>query len=206
MRVRFGLLELVTMVNQGDNPVELNSEDRARLRQLEALMQERELAFSDEEKVVLKWKAAARPFKKRNREFFTTVGAIVILVSVILLFVREFLLIAVILSFAFVSYVLASVEPEEAEHIVTTRGVRTGGRFFRWDDLGRFWFEAKFNKKMVVIETLVSFPGRILMLVDKKEEEKLKKVLNKYLLNETPEPTFLDKSADWLSNKIPLES
>lgn len=179
---------------------------RERQKELQDILDERELAVAQEEKRLMVWKAPARPFKERNKEYYTTIGAIVILLSIILLFAREFLLVAVIISFAFVSYVLASVKPEEVEHEITTRGIRTGGKFFRWSALGRFWFSSKFGQKMLHIETGMAFPGLLLMLIHTQDEDRIKEMLKKYLLNETPEPTFLDNASSWLSKKVPLES
>src|SRR3989344_4772093 len=85
-----------------------------------------------EEKVLLSWRAAGRPFKKRDKEYYTTIGAIVFLVAIILLFLKEWLLIAVMIALAFVSYVLASVPPEEAKHELTNKGIRTGDKLYRW--------------------------------------------------------------------------
>jgi predicted DNA-binding transcriptional regulator len=78
------------------------------------------------EKDLYSWTAPSRPFKKRNREFYTTIATLVILLSVILLFAKEFLLIGVILSFGFVSYVLATVPPGKVSHRLTNKGIRTG--------------------------------------------------------------------------------
>ncbi len=182
---------------------EVSQEDR--VRRVEELVVERELAWSEEEKGMLRWKAPARPFKERNKEFFTTVGAMVVLVCVILMFAREFLAIAVILALAFLVYVLASVRPEEVEHEVTTRGIRTGGKFYRWDGLGRFWFEEKHRHMMLVVETAATFPGRLVMLVGEMGEKKLSEVLRKYLLQERPELTLVGRSAKWLQEKVPLD-
>lgn len=184
---------------------ELAREVRERQGRVDAIMEERDLAFQDEEKQILKWKAPARPYKERSREFYTTVGAIVILVSLILMFAKEFLLIAVVLALAFAVYALSSVKPEMVEHEITTRGIRTGGKFFRWDALGRFWFSQKWGQRMLNVETYLTFPTQLLMLLGDKEENEMKEILRKYVLNETPEPNFLDKSAKWLTEKVPLE-
>src|SRR3989344_7077773 len=78
-------------------------------------------------KTLLKWEAAVRPFKKRDREYYTTIAAIVFLLAVILLFLKEWLLIAVMAALMFVAYVLATVPPESVEHELNTRGIVTGG-------------------------------------------------------------------------------
>jgi hypothetical protein len=196
---------VVEMDDVGLGGEELSPEERVRLRKYQALLAERELAYANEENTALTWKAEARPFKERNREFFTTIGAMVILVSVILVFAGEFLAIAVVLSAAFMGYVLASVKPEIIEHQITTRGVRTGGMLYHWDTLGRFWFKEKLGQRMLMIETALVFPRHLLMVVEKKDEETMVKLLSRYLFYETPEPSTLDKWSTWLSEKVPLE-
>ena len=158
-----------------------------------------------EEKLLYRWKAPVRPFKKRDREYYTTIAAIAFLIIIILGFLREFLLIAVVVAFAFVSYVLAAVKPEETEHQLTSRGIRTANKLYRWSDLRRYWFSEKYGQAMVMIQTVVLFPGQLLMLLSGTDKEKVRKILNERLPYEQPEQTFLDKSADWLSKKVPLE-
>ena len=53
------------------------------------------------EKVLVEWSAPARPYKERSREFYTTILSIAFLLGVILLLLKEFLLIGVIIAFAF---------------------------------------------------------------------------------------------------------
>lgn len=150
------------------------------------------------------WKSPSRPFKKRDREFYSTIAVIVFLVSLILLFAGQFLLIAVVVSLAFVSYVLASIPPEEVVHRITSHGVHTGTQFFFWEEMGRFWFTKKYRHDLLQIETS-RFPGRAILLVDPEEKMKVRTILTKYLVQQTPLPTFLDKAADWLQEKVPLE-
>ena len=54
-----------------------------------------------EEEVYVTWSSPSRLFKKRDKEFFVNILAIVFLLSVILVFVREFVLIATVLSIVF---------------------------------------------------------------------------------------------------------
>ena len=150
------------------------------------------------------WESPSRPFKKRDREFYSTIAVIVFLVSLILLFAGQFLLIAVVVSLAFVSYVLASVPPENVAHRITTHGLHTGTQFFFWEEMGRFWFTTKYKHDLLHLE-IAKFPGRAILLVDPEEKMKVRTILAKYLVQQTPLPTFLDKSADWLQEKVPLE-
>jgi hypothetical protein len=86
------------------------------------------------EKVVLEWTAPARPYKKRSREFYTTILSIAFLLGIILLLLKEFLLIGVIIAFAFLSYVLSTHKPEDVAHQVTTKGIRTDNKLFEWPE------------------------------------------------------------------------
>lgn len=157
------------------------------------------------EKKLLVWKISARPYKKRTKEYFTTIASIVFLIAIILLFLKEWLLIAVIVSLTFVAYVLASVKPEEVEHKITTWGIVTGEKKYKWEDLMRFWFSKKFSNTLLHIDTKLSFPKQLIILVDDKKDE-IEKLMQKYLTAEKPDKTFMDKAAGWLQEKVPLES
>lgn len=156
--------------------------------------------------VLFTWQAPARPFKNRNKEVFLTAGAIVVLVTIILFFIKEFLLIAVILSIYFVFWVLNNVAPEQAEHQITNRGIVTGDKNYPYDELQQFWMSEKWDFKILFVDTKKSFPGRLMMLFDSKDEAKIKNLLLKYLPLEEAEKTWLDKTALWLQEKVPLES
>lgn len=152
------------------------------------------------------WKAATRPFKKRDREYFSTIAAIVFLIVIILFFIKEWLLIGVIISFMFFSYVLATVPPGEMENKITTRGILIAGKYYPWQQLSRFWFSEKWKIELIHFETLLNFPRRIQLIIPKDKKEEIKKFVEKYLLLEEPKKNQLDKAAQWLTQKFPLES
>ena len=157
-------------------------------------------------KSLLEWQSAARPFKKREREVFLTAGAIITLISVILLFVREFLLIAVLLSLYFVFWVLNTVAPEKVNHKITVKGIETSGKTYRWEELGRFWFTEKWGNRILNIETKKRFPRQIMVLLpEAKTNKEIKDVLSKYLEFEKPGPNWLNGASEWLQKKVPLE-
>lgn len=156
-------------------------------------------------KTLLKWSAPVRPFKKRDREYYTTIASIVFLLAVILLFLKEWLLIAVLVALMFVAYVLATVPPEKTEHELNSRGIMTGGKLYKWEDMVRFWFTHKWHDTILHLDTKLKFPGRLMLLLGEADEVKVKEIIGKYVQYEVPEKTFMDRSAQWLSAKIPLE-
>ncbi|NQU83513.1 MAG: hypothetical protein HQ536_02270, partial [Parcubacteria group bacterium] len=108
-----------------------------------------EVLASKELKTLLTWKAPCRPFKKRDREFWTTVLTIIFLISLILLFVKEWFLIATIFSLTFVYYVLSTVPPEEVEYSLTNRGVRFIENEYPWENFYRFWISKKYDQQLL---------------------------------------------------------
>ncbi len=157
------------------------------------------------EQVVLDWRAPARPFKKRNRQYYVTIGMIVFLISLILFFAGQFLPIAVVFAVAFLAYVLSAVPPEEIQNAITTYGIRTENNLYYWDELGRFWFTDKYGQKLLHVET-VRFPNQITIVLGAQNPEEVEVVLSEVLLQEKPLPSSFDKAAAWLQEKIPLDT
>ena len=152
------------------------------------------------------WLAPERPFKKRSKEYFTTVAAIALLLAVILLFIKEWLLIAVIIAFMFVSYALATVPPQTTTNKITTRGVYIDEKIYKWSQLNRFWFSQKWNSNIIHFETNLSFPHHLQLIMEKNKQEFLKKIVEKYILFDEPRKNFIDRSSAWLQKRVPLES
>jgi hypothetical protein len=157
------------------------------------------------EEVLVDWTAPERPFKKRDREYYTTIGVIVFLLSIILFFAGQFLPIAVVVAFGFVSYALAAVPPEMTKHQITTKGIRTGSKLYQWETLGRFWFTPKLGQPVLHVEHAHPVTARLMLLVGDTTQEELTAALEQYLVQETPPATWLDRSSSWLQSKFPLE-
>ena len=86
------------------------------------------------------------------------------------------MLVAVMTAMMFVAYVLATVNPELIERQITTRGVISGGKMYKWKDLGRFWFRSKWKNDILHIDTRLQFPGQLMLLLGEID----KKIVRKY--------------------------
>lgn len=157
------------------------------------------------EKILLEWTAPSRPYKIRSREFYTTILSIAFLLAVILMLLKEFLLIGVIMAFAFLSYILATYKPEDAKHQVTTRGIRTDGKLYAWDQLTNFWIKKQWDQEVIICKTITALPGVILLVIDPSIREKIIKEIGQGLPLIKPTDSFVDKASAWLGNQIPLE-
>lgn len=154
--------------------------------------------------ILYAWSSPSRLFKKRDKEYFTNIGAIVFLLIVILVFAREFLLIAAVVSVVFLIYVLSTVPPEDVEHAITNLGLDSAGHFYRWEELVEFWFEEQWGQGLLVIKPRIG--SRIIVLLGHSDAKKVRELLAEHIpFREAPEKSWVDNAATWLSEKVPLE-
>lgn len=170
------------------------------------LSQEREpqevVVKREPEKDLVVWNAAARPFKRRDKQFFVTAFAISGIIGLILFFAEGFMPVLLIIALVFLYYVLSTVEPENIEYKVSNRGIKIANTLTEWRFLTRFWFSKRFDNEIVIFETVL-IPGRIEMVIEPGVKDRLKKEVSAYLLYEEASPSTLDRLTDWLSKKMP---
>jgi hypothetical protein len=156
----------------------------------------------ESERDILSWTAPARPFKRRNREFFVTVVAIAGLSALVLFLIEGFLPVILIISVVFLFYVMSTVEPDKIEYKITNRGIKIADKKTGWEMMGRFWITRRFDSELLIIETL-TFPGRLEIVIDSALKDRIEKEVGNYLLHEEIPPSYLDKAANWFSRKLP---
>ncbi len=163
------------------------------------------MSEAEEIKTLLSWQAPARPFRKKDRSYYTTLAIIVILVVLILFLFNEFLLIATLLALTFVTYVLAFVPPGRVDYRISTQGITIGEDFYFWHYLDSFWFKEKEKHKVLHIQTRLRFPSQ-LMLVLEVDQEKVKKTVARFLpFHEMPYKSWMEKWSESLQKHFPLE-
>jgi hypothetical protein len=157
-----------------------------------------------QQEVLLAWASPSRLFKKRDKEYFTNIGAIVFLLIIILVFAREFLLIAAVVSIVFLIYVLSTVPPEDVTHRITNLGIESAGHYYRWEELSEFWFEEQWGQALLVLRPVLG--TRIIILLGVQDKALVRKLIAQYIpFREKPEKSWVDNASSWLSKKIPLE-
>ena len=167
----------------------------------------------DPEYLVLQWEADSRVARKRSREYYSSLAVIVLLFSLILFFAGQTLLIFVLVSFLFVTYVLASVKAERITNQITTYGIRYGGQLFQWNQLGRFWLRDNHGRQEIHIEAPAFLSNEIILLAGDDHDNPnqvttamIVDIVNRYLPYGEPIPSRVDKWVKWLEEKFPLES
>lgn len=158
------------------------------------------------EKDIFNWSQMERPFKKRNREFWLTSMAILILVSIIFVFMKEFMLVVALFSILFLYYVMSTVPPSVIKYRITNRGIYWGDSRMEWDLLKRFWMKPNLDSEVVYFETYLRFPRQVSIVINPEDKDFLKKLIARRIPCLDDSPQFVDKLNLWISKKIPMDS
>jgi len=151
-------------------------------------------------KALFRWQSFSRPYTKRSAKWFVYTFLLVAFLIIILLFVREFFIIAPVLALAFVAYILSTVPPEIVENEITTQGINSANHSYIWEELDDFWIVQKRGFTLLQIDTFLQWPRRLLLLINEQDQEKIKEILARYIpYRELPKTTLIDSAADILS-------
>ncbi len=154
------------------------------------------------EKDLVTWVAPARPFKRRDKQFYVTTISIAGMVCLILFLAEGAMPVILIISLIFLYYVMSTVAPEDIEYKITNKGIKVGGRRIDWQLLGRFWFSNRFDSTLLIIETNM-IPNKMELVIKNEVKGEIEKTLKEYLVEEEISPSNLDKAVDWFSKKLP---
>lgn len=154
------------------------------------------------ERDLVTWTAPARPFKRRDRQFYVTTFAIAGIVGLILFLAEGFMPVLLIVSLVFLYYVLSTVQPESIEYKITSYGVKVAGRLTEWANFRRFWFSKRFDSDLIIFETL-GLPGRMELIAKPEIKETLKKEIVTYIPYEEVPASGIDRATNWLAQKLP---
>lgn len=157
--------------------------------------------------LLLAWVAPERPFRHKSREFFLTALLIAFLIEVILFLFSEYQLMLAVASLVFLSFVLVSVPPKDSQYALSSEGIKIQDHFFIWGELYDFYFKKIDKIETLIVRTKLLFPPELTIPLGSHSAEEVRKILLPFLpYREVVAPTFMEKSADWLSHNFPLES
>jgi hypothetical protein len=148
------------------------------------------------------WTAPARPFKKRDREFYVTAIAIASIVGLVLFIAEGFMPVVLLISLMFLFYVMNTVEPDNVSYKITSKGVKFAETLNEWEFLQRFWFSRRFSNELLVFQTK-GLAGRLELVINAQDKDKIRETLKKHLPEEEAPPSVLDKAANWVGGKLP---
>lgn len=153
------------------------------------------------------WEAPVRAYKKKSAGVLRFYAAIAILLSLIVVFFREYILVIPIWAVMFLTYVLTITPPNNIRHTFTKFGIQSAGNTYLWEDLSHFYFIKKFDYYIAVIFSKYEYDVPLyLVITDEKTQEAVLHHLSDHLIYmEEPQKTLTDKMAEWLTTLMPEE-
>lgn len=153
---------------------------------------------------LIRWMGMSRPYRPLDRQLFATALVIIILVSIIAAFAGEWMSIAVLAAIVFAYYVWSTVPPEKTDYVITSKGIRMHGQIYVWSELVRWWIDEKWGHSVLVVDAPASFPKRLHLILEDVNIDQLKQIMARYVVEEKPQDTSIDKASRWLAEKFPL--
>lgn len=155
--------------------------------------------------VVYSWKAPLRPYKKSSKKVLRFYIAVALLLTIIIFFVGDKILILPIWSVIFLFYVLTITPPPIVENKITKFGIETAGITLRWEILSHFYFTERFGFTVVTLVTNPPYSFHSYMVLPTTSIKKsVMKILAEHIVfQDNPEMTITDRMINWLSYLIP---
>lgn len=161
----------------------------------------------DNPQVILSWKAPLRPYKKRAKNVLRFYLAVALLLSLIVFFFGDKILLIPIWALLFLFYVLTITPPPTIENKITKFGVETAEITIRWESLSHFYFFQRFGFYVITLVGRAPYFFYVYLVIPNEEIKKeIFTILSEHIVyQEKPQRTFTDKAIDWLSKLIPDE-
>jgi len=157
--------------------------------------------------IIYSWKAPLRPYKKRSKLILRFYVALSLLLSLIIFFFGDKILLLPIWSILFLFYTLTITPPPEVENKITTFGIESAGVIAAWENLSYFYFSRRFGFDTLTIVSQPPFFYHFYLVIPNNEvKEKVFSILTQHLIyQEKPQKTLADKIADFFLNLLPEE-
>lgn len=165
-----------------------------------------QIASSANPQILLSWRAPLRAYIKRSPRVLRFYLAVAILISLIIYFLGDLILLVPIWTLLFLFYVLTITPPPEVENKITQFGVETTGTTLRWETLDHFYFTNRLGYDVLTLVTHTPFFYHAYLIITSDEvKEKIIALLSKHIIyKEHPRKGFVERASDWLS-KLVLE-
>jgi hypothetical protein len=159
----------------------------------------------DNPQLIYGWKAPLRAYKKRGKKVLRFYIALAILLSLVVFFFGDRILIIPIWSLLFLFYVLTITPPPEVENKITEFGLETAGITLRWEVLSHFFFTQRFGFTVLTIVTHGPYYFHTYLIIPNEDiKRQVLSILSQHIMyQEKPQRTLTDKMIDWLSKLIP---
>lgn len=131
---------------------------------------------------LFEWDAPIRvKFAFEMRAYLTIVAASLLFI-VYLAILGHYGLMFTIIALLFLIYVAGATEPLVVTNRITARGIESLDKLYEWFLLDNFWFSEKNNQLLLIVETKLNLPPRMILLLEEKDRPAIFMLLQDKLL------------------------
>lgn len=142
------------------------------------------------EDIYYQWVAPSRLSIKRDKQWYWTIGLLLMILVTFAVIVREVMWIAVILAFFFALYVNASLPAGETIYRLTKQGIEIGQgeglEIYSWQQLLDYSYYYKHKTEILYVDTILAFPQRIQILFSQEDRKNISMILESHLPYKPP--------------------
>lgn len=155
--------------------------------------------------VIFSWKAPMRAYKKRGKNVLRFYLALALVLSLVVFFFGDKILLVPIWALLFLFYVYTITPPPETEHRLMKFGLDSSSLTVRWEDLSHFYFIRRFGYDVVtIIPHQPYYTHLYLVLPDSETKKKVMDVLSQHLIYlEKPKRGITEKMIDVFMHLVP---
>lgn len=156
---------------------------------------------------IFSWEAPLRAYKKQSKGVLRFYLALALLLSLIVFFWGEKILVLPIWAMLFLFYTLTITKPPAVKNSITKFGINADSKTFRFDHLSYFYITKQFDYYMLVVVSHPPLSYHIYFVVpDEETRDRVIEILSDYLIyQEHPRRTFTDRLIGALSSLMPNE-
>ncbi len=138
-------------------------------------------------KYLYSWKSQERYWKEKDKSWYVVYSFFFTVIIALLALIGEWVLIIAILGFAFLWFVQASVEPPTVEHVISSVGIKTFNKLYKWQEIKFFWLSAKKDELILNLDLInednpdALFKRRLCLLINAEDKQKMFELLYDYL-------------------------
>ena len=142
--------------------------------------------MNDNPQTIFTWEAPLRPYIKRSSTVIRFYIALTVLVSIILVFFGDRIILIPVWALLFIFYVFTVTPPQEVTNKITKFGMMTGGNTMRWDDLSYFFFTQRFGYDVLVLVTQPPYLHHFYLVVPTEDIKKKPRSGGGFFLSSRP--------------------
>ena len=157
--------------------------------------------------VLYSWKAPLRPYIKRSQKIIRFYIALTLLLSLIIVFFGDIILLIPLWALMFIFYVFTVTPPSEISNKITRFGVETVGTSLRWETLDHFYFTKRFGYEILTLVTHAPYDFHTYLVIPSNDikDAVINRLSKRIIFQDEPTKTTIDKIIDWLSRLVPHE-